>query len=455
MNESDNKKHDADVLVLGAGMAGLAAARALATKGLRVLVLEAENRVGGRIFTRHIENEVVELGAEFVHGRPPELLALINEAGLALVEREGSAVRFRNGELRSDEGDNDGNGDSSDDPFAVLEGLKEYSGEDKSFAEFLATKELSEEARTGAIGFVEGFNAADHKVISIAALGVQQAAEDAIEGDRAFHVRGGYDQLPRYLAAKLKEAGGEVLLNTRVRRLQWQEGEVIAVAGTGEDVRIYSAPRVLVALPLGVLQQGEPEFIPSLPESIRDILVADAPIRTGHAVRFTVIFRERFWGNLRPQPALGELSFLFTPESVPPVWWTPHPESSNAITGWIGGPRTSVLNGQDTEVLAEQASQVLAAAFGLDVTYVRSLVLGCHIHDWSADPSAMGAYSFIAKGGLDASGKFAEAIAETIYFAGEHTTTDGHWGTVHAALGSGLRAAAQISSTHTANDAAG
>jgi monoamine oxidase len=446
MSERDREPYDADVLVLGAGMAGLAAARALAVAGQRVLLLEAENRVGGRILTRLVNDEVVELGAEFVHGWPPELLALIEEAGLELVERDGSTVRFRHGELRSDEqdGEDSDRHDQPRSPFVVLEELEEHAGPDLSFAEFLATMHLSEEARAAAIGFVEGFNAADHRVISIAALGVQQRAEDAIEGDRAFHVAGGYDQLPRFLAAKVQESGGQILLGTRVRRLEWSDGRVLAIAGTDENQRSFSARRAVVALPLGVLQRGEPEFRPALPAEIREVLTVDGPIRVGQATRFTLIFRRRFWEELPPQPALGELSFLFTPERLPPVWWTPHPEVSNAITGWIGGPRSSALAGLSAEAVAEQACGVLAEAFQLDPASVWELLSGCQMYDWSADPSAAGAYSYIAKGGIDAPDRFAEAVAGTIYFAGEHTTTDGHWGTVHAALSSGLRVAGQI-----------
>ena len=69
-----------DVLIVGAGVAGLAAARALAEAGLRVAVLEASERVGGRIHTLRVAGHIVELGAEFIHGKPPELWALMEEA---------------------------------------------------------------------------------------------------------------------------------------------------------------------------------------------------------------------------------------------------------------------------------------------------------------------------------------------------------------------------------------
>src|ERR1700761_3733834 len=88
-----NEPEEAEVIVIGAGMAGLAAARALAERGVRVTVLEARERVGGRVFTRHADGATVELGAEFVHGRAPELWALIEETGVETVERSGTVLR--------------------------------------------------------------------------------------------------------------------------------------------------------------------------------------------------------------------------------------------------------------------------------------------------------------------------------------------------------------------------
>src|SRR6201985_3084567 len=98
-----------DVVVVGAGMAGLTAARTLAEGGLKVLVVEAQDRIGGRIWTRRVGDETIELGAEFIHGRPPELWALIEEAGLETYERGGSQVCFEDGAL-SDCGDGMGEG---------------------------------------------------------------------------------------------------------------------------------------------------------------------------------------------------------------------------------------------------------------------------------------------------------------------------------------------------------
>jgi monoamine oxidase len=126
------------------------------------------------------------------------------------------------------------------------------------------------------------------------------------------------------------------------------------------------------------------------------------------------------------------------------VWWTPHPEKSCTITGWVGGPRSAELAGMDAEELGGRACSTLAWVFGLEEQQVRGGLLGCYTHDWQDDRFTGGAYSYVAKGGTDASRRMSEPVAGTLFFAGEHTDVTGHWGTVHAATRSGLRAAAQI-----------
>ena len=206
----------------------------------------------------------------------------------------------------------------------------------------------------------------------------------------------------------------------------------------------FTSQKVVIALPLGVLHSGEVKFVPQLPQSVSEILSPHGPIRMGSALRFTMVFRERFWEHLAPQPAMSQLSFLIGTGFLPRVWWTPYPEQSNSLTGWVGGPQTAKLDGLSAGELAERGCSTLAEIFGLNTEHLRTMLTGCFMHDWSADPFSQGAYSYIAKGGLYAPGVLAEPISETLYFAGEHTATDGHWGTVHAALGSGLRAAGQI-----------
>ncbi|GAC1420710.1 MAG: NAD(P)/FAD-dependent oxidoreductase [Acidobacteriaceae bacterium] len=425
------------VIVIGAGIAGLAAARCLAEAGNRVLVLEASPRVGGRIYTVHDKDEVIELGAEFVHGRPPELWSLIEEAGLETYELDGPNLAFHNGhfEPRDEEA-----------VFTpVLQELERWSGPDIPFAQYLDRHPLDEETRRASIGYVEGFNAADHRVISVASLGIQQKAEEEIDGDRLFRLNAGYSKLPEYIARKVAESGATIELEAVVRQINWSNGSVQVAAQLKGKPLHFEAAKAVITLPLGVLQSRTVEFSP-VPEPVREA----RRLRMGQARRFTLVFRQKFWTaesdsqTVRAQDVPGDFSFLFSFGAMPPVWWTPLPNPSRTLTGWVGGPRSEALLGLNADQLGRLACETLAPIFGVSANSLHDLLLKCHVHDWQQDELFQGAYSYVPAGALDACSKMTIPAANTLFFAGEHTDTTGHWGTVHAALRSGLRAARQI-----------
>ena len=235
---------------------------------------------------------------------------------------------------------------------------------------------------------------------------------------------------------QVRELGGVVRLGQVVEEIRWREGGAEIVTAQGS----FSARRVVVTLPLGVLQRGSVKFTPPVDR----VMEAAAKMRMGQVCRFTLVFRSRFWEHLEPQPAMRRLSFLFTFEEMPRVWWTPHPELSNSITGWVGGPKAEELLGLSKTELEGVAVRTLAKVMGLAENAVREELIECYTHDWQADEFARGAYSYVAVGGLGAPAAMAEPVERTLFFAGEHTDVTGHWGTVHAAMRSGLRAAQQI-----------
>jgi monoamine oxidase len=446
-----------DVLIVGAGAAGLAAGRVLADAGRRVAILEARPRVGGRILTRQVAGEnggesiPVELGAEFIHGLPSATWALTEEAALKTYELDGSQLWFANGRLTAYH-------EQQRQSHQVLEDMVRWTatecrGRDMTFAEYLSSTAVDASAGEPAANYVEGFNAADRHRIGIASLAKQQRAEDAIEGDRLFRVDAGYEAIPNYLAEEFVRAGGNLLLAKPVHRVEWRRGAVAAHVhdADGRSFQLH-AERAVIAVPLGVLHAEAIEFAPRP----ADILAEAGRLAMGAAVRVILIFREKFW-CVRPRRSkqrgidreLEQLSFLFTPSEIPATWWTPMPRDTAMLTAWVGGPkaaalqRSVVLSG-DSHTLLNQCLATLGRVFEIPLPDLNSLLLSWHTHDWQADEYARGAYSYVPAGALDAPEKMAQPIEETLYFAGEHTDTEGYWGTVHAALASGALTARRL-----------
>jgi len=447
---------DFDIIIVGAGMAGLTAGRVLANSGQRVAIIEARHRVGGRIFTTHASDGAgrpdlpVELGAEFVHGLPPETWSLMREAELATYEIDGVELCTSGGPLQIHQ--HGGGGISVLEQMLAFEATLPPDG-DLTFAQYLGRVAIDQAARTRAVDYVEGFNAADSSVIGVKALAMQQRAEDQIDSDRLFHVRQGYDALPRFLARQVEGAGGTILLGSMAQRISWRRGEV-TVSGAHEhgDAFALAAKRALVCVPLGVLQAQVIEFAPAPGR----ILTHARRLVMGTVMRMTLVFRARFWAgaalpNVPPdvQAGLDRLSFLFTHGALPPTWWTPMPDTAAMITAWVGGPKVALIESapgtaSKADALLQRCLGTLANAFGMSIATLQQLLLSWHCHDWQADPYARGAYSYVPAGAIDASAQLTEPVEDTLYFAGEHTDTTGHWGTVHAAVRSGLRVAAQL-----------
>jgi monoamine oxidase len=430
---TDQRTDAFDVIVIGAGVAGLAAARVLAEAGRRVALVEARDRVGGRILTvQAIQGELpVELGAEFIHGLPAELIELVDEAGLTRFELDGESRCLEPGRV---EGRLEPCGDQRE-VHKLFEELGHAQlspdARDLTFNEFVGKHKVSAEAAMWATNYVEGFNAADANRISIRALAKQQAAEDAISADRLFRVVEGYARVPEYLLRRFREAGGELLQSTAVRSVSWEPGLVEVATETG---RVMLAKSAVLTLPLGVLQARRVVFSPQPVE----ILKAADSLVMGPAARVVYEFDHTFWKQF---VSLKGVSFFFAPEGTPPTWWTTSPKPGSTLTGWIAGRKTKRL---EMDLLPETGLETLSLMLATTLHEVRKHLLRWHMHDWQTDPHSLGAYTYVPRGAIDASDHLSRPVTETLYFAGEHTDTTGHWGTVHGALRSGYRAAQQI-----------
>jgi monoamine oxidase len=424
---------ETDVLIVGAGVAGLAAAAELTRAGISVLLIEARARLGGRILTLQ-EDEgrlAVELGAEFIHGLPPSLINLARAAGLPIEAHEGREYEYHDGSLKAITEDGEGR--------SKLFSKLDENGSDMSFAEWAAARGLPRDQYEQLVSYVEGFNAADAHVISIRALARQQHAEDAIDGDRISRFAKGYGQLVDVLAARIGPSGA-IQLNSTIRIVQWKRGRIQAQAlNLQAESFTVKARAAVVTVPVSLLQSGAPSAIRFAPEP-KILTDLSSAIRMGEVIRITYRFREPVWERVAP-----EMGFLFSDEPAFPTWWVRRTAPpAPLITGWCGGTKAERLTGSSPEQLPDIALRALSKVLSLPADELSSKLVATYFQDWNADPLSLGAYSYIAAGGLPVADELTRPVEDTLFFAGEATASDGHWGTVHGAIGSGRRAAQGI-----------
>ncbi len=427
---------DADAIVIGAGAAGLAAARSLAGQSLRVVVVEARDRFGGRVWSAASGRSAVpaELGAEFIHGPAAETMALLREAGTAAVDtvRE-SWTLCAGGELRR--------GDDEFMSSARIFGQALTLANDESVERFLrrfdddrALRQTAETARA----FVEGFDAADPAIASARAIADEWRSGVDFASARPL---GGYFQLFELLRMACTRAGCQILLSTAVRRISWRRGAVTVEARSGSGEALSTCARAaVVTLPVGVLRhrgdETEVVFDPELPKAKRKAL---ASIEMGDAVKVVLLFRTAFWERIR-NGSYRDTAFFRRAGPTFPTYWTQFPVRSELIVAWAGGPKATALKGASAAELVDLALDGLGALFG-EPALVREEFEKGLVHDWGADAFARGAYSYIAVGGGNAHKALAAPLNDTLFFAGEATSDDGQAGTVNGALETGERAA--------------
>jgi monoamine oxidase len=421
-----------DVIVIGAGAAGLAAASALRAAGREVTVLEARQRPGGRCWsvTHEAAPLPLELGAEFVHGDARLTERAAQLAGVVISDVAGDQWEARNGRLRRQNGFWERVG-------RVMSRLPE-SGDDIAFGEFLRRRpggrSLAHD-RVLARSFVQGFHAADLERISVCALATGGHPGEDESAARHGRTVGGYGAV---LAPILEAVSDVIRYGEVVRGIEWRRGRVTVRTTANTHV----ARAAVITLPLGVLQAGD-VMIDPMPPSIARAL---GGLAMGSVARVTLLFDERFWeGDVIagvPEGAnLSSLSFLHTPHARFNIWWTLYPLRAPVIVGWSGGPPAAALHaegGVEERALAELAAQLGIARRRLE----RRLVASFH-HDWDGDPFSRGAYSYAVVGGAGASKRLARPVDRTLFIAGE-ATADRDSGTVEGALASGYRAARQV-----------
>ena len=449
----------ADVVIIGAGAAGLAAARELTRHGLRVVVLEARDRVGGRIHTIRDTGSAIpiELGAEFVHGGAPITRKLLREGGLPLVDVAGERYQSdRRGFVRL--------ADYWSRLGRILRLLENDRKPDRSFADFLAERpgghKLARE-RSLASQWVRGFQAADPGIVSERAM-AEGSPDDG--QDRAIaRTVDGYASLVNLLAADVPD----VRLDAPVSRISWTRGHVTAL---GESVET-TARAAIITCPVPLLSHwgqtqkknwgqtqkklggqtrnvldgpnggdGSIAFDPALPAAHQRAL---DQLATGDIVRASLVLDEPFWRSkaVGKNKSLRCLSFVHAGHDGMPVCWTTYPVESPVLVAWFGFPESAELVAKSRDEIESETISAVARLFHTTPRTLERRVRACYFHNWSTDPLTRGAYSYARVGGSDAEKTLSRSIEGTIWLAGEAYDSEGRTGTVEGAIGSGQRAA--------------
>ncbi|MBB4426547.1 monoamine oxidase [Bradyrhizobium sp. CIR48] len=413
------------IVIVGAGAAGLMAARELARAGRRVTVLEARERCGGRILPLPVSEFGYPAagGAEFVHGEAPVTRGLLREAGLSLHEIAGEQWSFDGTALLREERDDPHEAELQ----AVLKDLKD----DLSVAEFLRRHFAGDDyapMRQSIERMVEGYDAADPERASTLAL-----REEWMDGGHAPQARidGGYGALIDFLAADCRKSGVTIHLGAVVSAIE-EDGDTAAVRCGGGDV--HACDRVILTVPLPLLREM------ALPASARAKLAAADDIGFGNVIKILLRFARPWWRERHQD--LSAMTFLLSDRTIP-VWWTQYPSGQAVLTGWFGGPRTAELESLDPQGLIAAGLDSLAAIFKLPREDVARELVAATATNWAHDPFARGAYSWATPRTRAAQVVLARADG-LVLFSGEALYRGRDMGTVEAALASGQETAEMI-----------
>ena len=426
-----------DVAIVGAGAAGLAAARVLSRAGVSAIVLEARERIGGRIHTLEDPGLPVpiELGGEFIHGTAGVSFDLLRAARTVAIDTAGQAFIFEDGALRE-----------RDDPFEAVASVMARARDlhdDVSVEEFLQTLPdgaATDRARRYTRMMVEGFDAADPRRAGAIALGEEWGGGETGQTAEQFRPLGGYAPLLRTLLGALDPALVHLRLATRVHTVRREPAGVVVDATTASGAPLAVHARIaIVTLPLGVLAANAVRFAPELPQRKRDAL---AQIVMGPVVKIVLRFRTAFWERVQNERFVGG-AFFQRPEASFPTFWTMLPLRAPLLVGWAGGPKADALANRDAAALTAVALDDLRIIFGSESDPHGELE-AVYTHDWQRDEYSRGAYSYVAVGGKDARAELAAPVGGVVFFAGEATAAASEAGTVAGALQSGERAANEV-----------
>jgi monoamine oxidase len=409
------------IVVIGAGAAGLMAARELGRAGRKVTVLEARDRCGGRIHPLPVGEfgYPAEGGAEFVHGAAPVTHGLLREAGLSVVPIQGTRWTVKDGKFSREE--------SQDRHEAELHKALQALKDDLTVAEFRGTNFAGQSTigyGTPSERMVEGYDAADpggparwrFATNGWMAGAARSSSVVAATAPSSIFFRG------------CRNRGVAIHLGSAASAIEVSDGRVLVRCTNGG---VDACDAAILTVPLPLLK----EIV--LPPEQRDRAAAATRIGFGNVTKILLRFETRWWVDKRMD--LADLTFLLSDARIP-VWWTQHATDIAMLTGWFAGPKTEAMANLSEPELIEEGLASLAEIFNLNPQQLRSHLVAARAINWAHDPFARGAYSYATLETRNAQSELASSDGAVV-FSGEALYRGRDMGTVEAALASGLKTA--------------
>lgn len=417
------------VIVVGAGIAGLGAARALANQGAQVIVLEARDRIGGRLATDWSlgADAPFEIGAGWIHGPSPDNPAkqLADAAGCSYFRTADESLRLFNADgVEWDAEEIAWVDEEWAEALWTVDQTLEYSDR-RSLARAirdLYPSALQEPGLRWALSAYTEFS----KGAPIEDLSAVYHDDDKAFDGADVVVANGYDTLLRPIAEGL-----DIRLNTPVEWI-WHDaadGTEVGLPGGGT----LSADYLICTLPLGVLKAGTVEFDPPLPSGHRDRIEG---LGFGSVTKLALKFEQPFWDTQTQY-----FGIVTEPKGRWNYWLNYRTFSrENVLLGLSVGAYAPVADAMDDAAMRADGLEVLRGVWGEAVPEPTQMLAT----RWSQDPFALGAYAYPRPGGRPSQfDDLGEMIAGRLVLAGEHTTFD-YAGTIHGAYMEGLRAAEAV-----------
>ncbi|OSZ82618.1 hypothetical protein CAP35_04955 [Chitinophagaceae bacterium IBVUCB1] len=412
------------VIVIGAGIAGIYAAKQLMNLGIDVTVLEASGRTGGRIMgLEGFADFEIELGAEEVHGKKSEWYNIVSGTpGITFNSASSEDYFYIANVLKSETGWAGNNVLTQAKNFEST--ARNYSGTDKTVQQQATAQGINPDGFEIINAYLGNEYGTSNNVLSI--KGITEEDQLWESGDDNYTLKtGSYTQVLKHHFA---DVISKVKLNHPVTQINYS-GNTVQVTANGNS---FETDRVIITVPLAVLQHNSIQFRPQLPEAKRNAI---SKIGMGAGMKIILKFNDRFW-------AADTGTIIGGPKSA--MYWTPGFGKSTAalLTAFVMGEKAQYLSS-----LGDGATNVLLAE--LDQMYGNNAAskafTNAHIMDWGKEPYIRGAYSYpIVGGGISQRKELATAIDNKLFFAGEATHTAGHSATVHGALETAIRAVNEI-----------